>query len=504
MKDFGKTTMAPEAAGEGRAPATQPQGGQEPVAPEGGSGKGHRLGRCLKWGVGALVFLALLIGFGQFWAAGYVLEHRLDGILQKVAQKVPGLSLRHQVAKSEFFKREGRIFWKYALKEGNPLGVAELNGAVDYEVEIGFMTIDGHFHSTGREGNLKDTLAALGVSGGDFKGQLSGGLFPPGAELEVEMDPLEYTFPEGACTITGVGAGVSTRTLSSFKVGAGIKSVSCEGKDRYSDRPSFIAALEGLGVTAQPYLEDGSVVPGPVTVTMGKLKGDISTIYAIGFPPEEQVRDATLRDALDAENLSLTVELGDPDSAKRRPISLATSGTYRIAVPSVKGGEEQQGYEVRDLALRFSFDRVDFPSLLKAVGHGAELEGILGTFSDKMRFTLSEASFKHGEDSLSMSGTLSGGVNAQTKRATDLAADFKVSIGAGILKTAEHDYSEDLKSSFDNGSFEFDGRNYTSHIVVAGKQVTLNGRDLKATEAEREDAWAEGEVPDAPEDGQQQ
>ena len=89
--------------------------------------------------------------------------------------------------------------------------------------------------------------------------------------------------------------------------------VVCEGALRYNNKPNYRLDLLGVDVKFLPRIINNKPHFDSLIINLKQLDFKFSTLYAIGFSPEEEVRDPSLQEAISFTDVSTLVALSQPD-----------------------------------------------------------------------------------------------------------------------------------------------------------------------------------------------
>ncbi len=385
----------------------------------------------IKW---LLILLVLLIvlGFVGIFVAGHVLDSKVPWILGKVSNKVPGLTLENVFTDSSMLSRTGTLYWDYALPKDNPLGVKSLQGATDYKITFGFLKVNAKFDHHPDYGNYDALGKVVGIQlMPAYHGAAEASLYTMTASGVIKTDSLSAPVPDGKCEIGETSAYVRNRGTSAAVIELAAAGVNCKSPLLYMGKSAYDLTLQDFKLKAEPEFDGGKIEIPELNFTLGNFEAEVSSPYMIGFGPDEEVRDRSLRDGFKLDSLQVTVSLTDADRQNKAVLKSRGSGNLHLGFPRVKQGQGVPYYVLNDIAYDFSFERVSLKDLLKAASaEPDELPKILaGALSKDVKFELKNFSLSHGAEKLSLKGRSSLNFNQKTYKPENIRASVVVCAG---------------------------------------------------------------------------
>lgn len=433
--------------------------------------------------VSILAALCLLLLVGSMIAAGYVFDSKVSSVLRRVEQRVPGLELAYRAQDASLFSRSGVIAWKLNLPEGNALGLPYVSGSTRMELNFGLLKANAAFLKVQGEGNLDEFLSRLKLQPIDYQGALEVTALMPKLSFALKSSPFALPFEFGSCAVGENSVYFEASSPESMTVEAAAGSLKCRGTERYAGRESFVLDLSGLQVRAEPSYVDGRILADSFEFSLARLAADFSTLFVIGFDPDDKVKDPTLRDAIDFTDLKAGLAFRDKDSNGRAYLDFTGSGNFAFSFPAVKEGQSQPPYRIDNLKLKGSAGRLDVKRLFKALPHAADENGLnelFACFSEQQELKLDNFSFEHEGQQAALSGESSARFDFAALKARNVKADFNLKGGAIFVnELAGDDYGPALAEMCRQGQVNFDGSSYQSRLTINDKDIRLNGLPLK-------------------------
>ncbi len=104
------------------------------------------------------------------------------------------------------------------------------------------------------------------------------------------------------------------------------------------------------------------------SVSFDELSADASTLYLIGFKPDDNVKDKTLRDSLSVKNFKVDVSFDNEDKNFQKVSSKGSMDAY-FAFPRIREGQTVAFYDLSRLSYESSLDSINLMNLLKTIKH---------------------------------------------------------------------------------------------------------------------------------------
>lgn len=447
-----------------------------------------------KIALGVLILLAIcsLLLVGQIKLATYMYDNKLASVLGKIEKSVPGVKLDYEAKDSSFTERSGRLYYTVPLKKGNSLGVDSLSGAVDLRIIFGPLRVSGAVESVLGVGNLEEVLDKYNVAPIKFRGAFKVTAVTPKIEGSLKTDSFLIPNETGLCKL-GQNA-LSFYATSAENVDIEFKSAGavCEGALRYNDKPNYRLDLEGVSVKFLPRIVNKKPHFDSLTINLNNLDFKFSTLYAIGFSPDDHVKDPSLQDAISFTNVSTTVSLSPPDEDGMARLTFDNTGNYAFALPYIKDNVVQPYYRFDDFKLAGKLDRISIPIIYESAKNVMKnaserfdtnevFHEVMRGFTDTIGITIDRFGYTHEGESFLLSGHTNVGfdMNATKPKLAKFDSDYKITADRGIVESmAGEEYKKALQSAVSAGQISFDGTKYSTDFRLQGKQVYLNNMSV--------------------------
>ncbi|HIV55149.1 MAG TPA: hypothetical protein H9898_05150 [Candidatus Anaerobiospirillum stercoravium] len=449
-----------------------------------------------KIALGGLILLAIcsILLVSQIKVATYLFDHKLDSALTRVEQKVPGVKLRFEPGDSSFTKRAGRVYYELPLKAGNSLGVSSISGAVDLEVFFGPLKVSGGLKSVPGVGNLDQIFSKFKVDPITFTGAFKATAVTPKLEASLRSESFMLPLEEGICKFGQNSVSFVATSQEDVDVAFNSAGVVCEGALRYNNKPNYRLDLLGLNVKFLPRIIDRKPHFESLVVDLQNLDFKFSTIYAIGFGPEEPVRDPSLQEAISFSDIYFALTLGEPDANGMYKMFFDNSGNYAFAFPYIQYDVEQPFYRFENFKLKGELDRVSIPRLYDATRNILENASetfdtkqafgeLMKGFTDTITLIIDQFGYSHEGKNFSISGQSEIAFDQTSARPRLSKLDSEYHIKADKLlveELAAANYSEALEEAVAAGQINLIGDSYETTLRLQGTELSLNNIAVKA------------------------
>lgn len=458
--------------------------------------------------LGALVLLALcsILLVAQIKIATYLFDNKMESTLAKMERKIPGLKLSYENRESTFTSRKGRFYFDLPLKEGNKLGISHIHGAINTEVLFGPLRASLAFEPVLNSGNFNQVFANYHIEPVSFKGAFKATAITPKLEGTVKFDSFLLPISTGICKI-GENA-ISILATSKEDVDIDFKSagVVCEGVIRYNNVPNYRLELKDVAIKFLPRIINKKPHFESIIVNFNNFDFKFSTLYALGFAPDENVKDISLQEAISFTNVSTSVTLTQPDDEGMSQLFFDNSGNYGFAFPYIKNNQQQDYYKLEKFNLSGELDSISIPTLFeasKSILKNADekfdtnvvFKSLLAGFTDQILLKIKNFGYTHDGTSFDLNGQTTIEFDQNSKKPKLSRFDSRYNVKADRL-LLEQLLSSEYKKQFDyalkDGQVSFDGAQYSTVFELRGKDVFLNNRPLQL-EDPQEDALLEDE-----------
>lgn len=445
------------------------------------------LKKILFWLLIILAICSLLL-VAQIKVATYLYDSKLDSALDKIERKVPGLSLQYTPGDNGFTKRQGRLFYRLPLKSNNKLGVNAISGAIDVRLLFGPLRLSGSIDSVAGVGNLESILAQYNVEPIAFTGAFKATAVSPKIQGSIKTDSFLLPTATGICKLGQNSLSFHATSAEDVDVAFSSAGVVCEGAERYNDKPNYRLDLLGLDVKFLPRIIDKKPHFESLIINLQQFDFKFSTLYAIGFSPDDDVRDPSLQDAISFNNISTMITLSQPDSEGMAKLSYENSGNYGFAFPYIRYNIEQPFYRLDNFNFAGSVERVSIPMLYNAAKNILQSAGeqfetnkvfkeILKGFTDTIGINIDNFGYTHNNRSFNIQGktALAFDEHSPKPKISRLDSEYKIEADKVLVEEiAGEDYHKPLMAALHSGQIIEKGDKYFSLVKLQGKEVSMN------------------------------
>lgn len=461
--------------------------------------------------LGALITLAIcsLLLVAQIKVATYLYDSKLNSALSKVEARVPGLKLDYQSQEETFTQRKGRLLFTLPLKPGNKLQEQYVSGAIDIGILFGPLRVSGAFDSVPEIGNISAILQKFNVDPLTLHGAFSARAITPKLEGTLKTDSFLLPTSTGLCKFGQNSLNFSATSAENVDLQLKSAGVICEGAQRYNDKPNYRLDLLGVNVNFLPRIVNKRIHFDSLEVDLSQLDFKFSTIYALGFEPNEEVRDPSLQEAISFNNISTLVTMSAPDENGMAKLTFDNSGNYGFAFPYIANNVEQPFYRLDNFRLAGSVDRLSFHALIEAFrtimasageqfDSKAAMQTIMQGFSDEIKLEIENFGYEHEGLGFNLSGDTVFALDTSGRRPklSKFVSNYDIKADKALVQEiAGENYKESLNMALSNGLISTDGNQYATVFAINGKDAFMNGKALKdfatASEEDEEQLYAE-------------
>lgn len=448
------------------------------------------LGLLKKIAIGVLITAAVvsLLLVGQIKVATYLFDSKLEKALTRVEKAVPGLDLSYVPGDNSFTVRQGRLMYKYPLKPNNNLGVDSVSGAVDLKVGFGPLRVTGALDSVSGVGNIEEILRSFNVDPIAFTGSFRARAVTPRVDAYLKTDSFLIPTSTGICKFGQNAFSFMATSQDNVDVDFSSAGIICEGTTRYNDKPNYRLDLLGVDVKFLPRIVNNKPHFDSLIVNVKQLDFKFSTLYAIGFGPDEEVRDPSLQEAISFANVSTLVSLSQPDKQGMSKLTFDNSGNYSFAFPYIQYNEVQPFYNLNNFKLAGSVDGVSIARLFdaaKSVMQGASAQfdtskvfkEILHGFTKTIAVNIDQFGFSNDGRIVSVDGLTHITMDDTSSRphVGNLDANINIKVNKSLVEQVAGDnYAKALQAALTTGQISDDGLNYKTILTLDGKNIAMN------------------------------
>lgn len=439
------------------------------------------------WSLILLAVCSLLLA-GQIKLATYMFDTKIYSTLAKVERKVPGLKLQYESTAESFTERKGRLYFTLPLKKGNKLGEDYITGAVDTKLLFGPLRISGGIDSVPHTGNIDAILAKFNIDPISFTGAFKATAVTPQLKATLKTDSFLIPTSTGICKFGQNAFNFSATSTEDVDMALRSAGVVCEGAERYNNAPNYRLDLLGVEIALLPRIINKKPHFESLIVNFKQLDFKFSTLYAIGFSPEDEVRDPSLQDGISFTNVSTMITLTQPDAEGMSKLSFDNSGNYGFAFPLIRYGVPQPYYELNDFRFAGSLERISIPKLYDAskvvletadekFDTGKIFKEIMKGFTDVIALTIDNFGYSHNNQSFSVKGhtEISFDEHSAKPKLSRFDSDYLITADKALVREAAgDDYQKPLDQAILAGQISDNGTKYSTRFKLQGSSFLLN------------------------------
>ncbi len=427
---------------------------------------------------GAIV-LAAVSAVGTL-GLGYVIDSKTDDVLSKLQSRIPGLELKVVPSDRGLFSNSGRLYLSYGLNGKRSSPDERISFAVDYSNHISFLSLVGNFRRVRGFGNLDDLFRPFISQLPEIKGSYSASVFKMGASAQAATNEFTMPLADGRCTFKPINMELGIDASMSARASLKLSNVDCVGDVLFAHRNAYVVDIDDFAVRAEPELDGASVSSVDIDVSAGKFALEASTLYLIGFGPDDEVKDPSLREGLLFKDPELSVNISSANNGLS-DIGLGITGSYAIGMPFIREGA---------LIPMQSFDKVDLQSSLSAIslkkiisllskGQMPEPAELSSALSSLVKLKIMKASFRKDGGDFDLTGEAS--IKAHQGNFSNPSVHFSGRAGQNMVdRFCENGYSGTLQSLVQRGAINLNNGEYHTDISFDGSKFLMNGIDMSS------------------------
>ncbi len=431
----------------------------------------------------AASLLVVILAGAQIFAAGYLFDKNIDKVLARISAKTANLSLKYQPKEASLLSREGIISWEVKLPEGLLPSLDHVSGQIRFNMQMGFLKVTGSFEPQTGQGNFEEFFKSFDLEPVRYQGAFRLAALMPEASFAVKTSAFSIPFTAGSCYLGESSLLFEASSKNNITTEFNFAGFDCRGSEQYAGMDSFHARLEGLFIRLHPYLEDSRPYLDTVELGLKLFDADISTIFAIGFSPDEEVKDPTLREGLRVSDLSGRLSFTDPNDKGQGILNIDSSGDFAFAFPSRESGLPQEAYCLDNLQLSGMIDRLNLTQTVENILNikdSSDFGLMLAGFSSPLRLRLANFSLSNNGNELRLAADSTLGLNPQGGiSSVDLNLNFTAHEDFIHDFVREFSYENELNRARENRILVREGRNYVSELAITGGNVIINGERIE-------------------------
>lgn len=432
--------------------------------------------------LGTLGGLAAVAVAGFMVAGPMVYDAKLSSVLNLIEKRVSGLNLSYEETSSGLFSREGIVHWSFPLNRSNDFNLNDLSGSTSIKVVFAPFAINGEFHSE-KGGTLDALLQQNLIAGFAYQGAFKVKALLPEVNLAVKTDNTVLGLEDGKCALGQIALFISASSPDKADLEFNAAGFNCKSDVKYAGQSAYSVKLEGLNIKGHPTYINKNININGISLGLADFYADFSTLYAIGFSPDDAVRDPSLREYFSVHGIGADFEIKDPDKGGFSEVISDGSGNLAFAFPFVEYGERQELIEFNDFKYNFSLGKINLKELIKVfkVSEKEFLAQLIKAVGNNVQFKLNNLSSSYKKDGFVISGTADALIDKEKFKVKDIRADFDVKSGKDFTDYLVHKERSDLiSSSLAEGKITFEDPYYVTKFKLQNGDVTLNGVPFKA------------------------
>lgn len=424
-----------------------------------------------------LCFLLCILTVSVF-AAGYIFDSKFDDALRLVNERQPYARMEYRPVSSSLLSKKGMI--NVSVPE-TPFGQIRATFSVDINFSVSSFTV--RFHKENYEGNIDELLSSIGLPPVDMSGEVNFYPWKLKGDATLKTSGFDLNLEDGRCRIGDSTASVSGRSLNSINALISFSGIKCRGSDIYSGRESYSLVFQNLKTSAKPKfdLSAKKLSLDSFKIAFDELSADASTLYLIGFKPDDNVKDKTLRDSFSVKNFNVKVSFDNRKNGFQNINSKGAMDAY-FAFPRIREGETVPFYDLSKLSFDTSLDSINLVNFIKTLKHsGDPVQTLVMNLSEPVKVNLGNFSFSHQGKETRFQGQGSFSFDSMDKKTKDIYLKlFAKSPVDFVDEWVDSQYKVGLENYIRTGAVSSDGSYYSTILELNGKKITLNGVDINS------------------------
>ena len=424
-----------------------------------------------------LCFLLCILTVSVF-AAGYIFDSKFDDALRLVNERQPYARMEYRPISSSLLSKKGMI--NVSVPE-TPFGHIRATFSVDISFSVSSFTV--RFHKENYEGNIDELLSSIGLPPVDMSGEVNFYPWKLKGDAILKTSGFDLNLEDGRCRIGDSTASVSGRSLNSINALISFSGIKCRGSDIYSGRESYSLVFQNLKTSAKPKfdLSEKKLSLDSFKIAFDELSADASTLYLIGFKPDDNVKDKTLRDSFSVKNFNVKVSFDNRKNGFQNINSKGSMDAY-FAFPRIREGETVPFYDLSKLSFDTSLDSINLVNFIKTLKHrGDPVQTLVLNLSKPVKVNLENFSFSHQGKETRFQGQGSFSFDSMDKKPKDIYLKlFAKSPVDFVDEWVDSQYKVGLENYLRTGAVSSDGSHYSTILELNGKKITLNGVDINS------------------------
>ncbi len=428
--------------------------------------------------------LAFILGFllciliASAFAASYIFDSKFNDALRLINERQSYAKIVYKPVSSSLLSKKGKVS---ITVPDSPVGELRASFLVDINFSVSSFTVK--FQKENYDGNIDELLSSIGLPVIDMSGEVNFYPWQLKGDANLRTAGFELNLEDGRCRIGDTVTTVSGRSLNSIDALFSFSGINCRGRDIYSGRESYNLVFQNLKTKAKPKfnLSTKKLSLDTFAITFDELSADASTLYLIGFKPDDNVKDKTLRDSFSVKNLNVEVAFTNKDEGYQKISSTGSMDAY-FAFPRIRDGQTVPFYDLSKLSYESSIDCINLMNLIKTIKHSDDpMQSVISNLSKPVKVNLENFSFMHNGKETKFQGESSLSFNANDKKPENIYLKlFAKSPVDFVDEWVDSQYKVGLEDYLRTGAISSDGGNYSTVLELNGNKITLNGVDINS------------------------
>lgn len=428
--------------------------------------------------------LAFIFGFilcvlvALAFVASYIFDSKFNDALRLVNSRQSYARIVYTSVSSSLLSKKGKVS---VTVPDSPVGELRATFAVDINFSVSSFTV--RFHKENYDGNIDELLSSIGLPVIDMTGEVNFYPWRLKGDANLRTTAFDLNLEDGRCRIGDTVTTVSGRSLNSIDALFSFSGINCRGRDIYSGREAYNLVFQNLKTKAKPKfnLSTKKLALDSFAITFDELSADASTLYLIGFKPDDNVKDKTLRDSFSVKNFKVDVSFDNEDENFQKVSSKGSMDAY-FAFPRIKEGQTVPFYDLSRLSYESSLDSINLMNLLKTIKHADDpMQSLILNISKPVKVNLDNFSFIHNGKETKFQVQSSVSFNSLNKKPENVYLKlFAKSPVDFVDEWVDSQYKVGLEDYLRTGAISSDGSNYSTVLELNGNKITLNGVDINS------------------------
>lgn len=431
----------------------------------------------------AFLFFVLALCVAVASVASYMFDKKINLALKKFNDKQNKLELFYESKAHTFFSKKGLL---YVNINKTPLGQVKL--CFDLELDFSLNGVSAQFQRLSHKGNLDELLSAYNIPSLKLSGSARVDPVALKGTFDVNIDGFDYSLLDGMCTVGSQRLYAKNSSLNTVNVIYETKGINCKSSKLYNARPAYMVLLEDLKLSQKVNIDRKAKQFSLDTTNLdiNRILLDSSTLYLIGFEPEDEVKDKSIRDRVDLSKLSLKGKLVDK-GAGNYSVLLDMNNSLSFAFPYMKKNRVVQGYDFENMHTSFEFGKFNLKKIENILKFGDYTE-LPKALSNPLDLNVKDYSFTLKGAKARTSGLMRVMFD-DNQKLKDAYLDFYLE---GEKKLIDEYLSKEYLSSFNimlnNSLISRNNDKYKTHFVFKDKKVTFNDKEMDFSSDDSEES----------------